>query len=226
VTTVEVRADERPVRVTTTFVNPSRDHRLRVHLPLPEPAAVSVAESAFGAVTRGLTIEGRPDERGLPTFPARRFVSAGGLTVVHDGVAEYELVDIDPAGGGSAEPRATALALTLLRATGMLSRLGMAYRPFPAGPLTPVDGLQLVGRPITALCAGADLIRGIVARHKRGAGLDRGHEKFGAIRAARTAPVVFPLCLPTLSAMRLSKGSETTVDLQTRPFIDLMPYGR
>jgi hypothetical protein len=32
----------------------------------------------------------------------------------------------------------------------MLSRLGMAYRPFPAGPLTPVDGLQLVGRTITS----------------------------------------------------------------------------
>ncbi len=42
------------------------------------------------------------------------------------------------------------VALTLLRSTGMLSRLGMAYRPFPAGPLTPVDGLQLVGRPIEA----------------------------------------------------------------------------
>jgi hypothetical protein len=25
----------------------------------------------------------------------------------------------------------------------------MAYRPFPAGPLTPVDGLQLAGRPIS-----------------------------------------------------------------------------
>jgi hypothetical protein len=31
----------------------------------------------------------------------------------------------------------------------MLSRLGMAYRPFPAGPLTPVDGLQMAGRRVT-----------------------------------------------------------------------------
>ncbi len=30
----------------------------------------------------------------------------------------------------------------------MLSRLGMAYRPFPAGPLTPVEGLQLEGHRI------------------------------------------------------------------------------
>jgi hypothetical protein len=147
VTTVDVRADERPVRVTTSFVNPSRDHRLRVHLPLPEPAAGSAAECAFATVERGLTIEGRPDELGLPTFPARRFVSAGGLTVVHDGVVEYELVDIE---GEGDDARARTLALTLLRSTGMLSRLGMAYRPFPAGPLTAVDGLQLAGRPLTA----------------------------------------------------------------------------
>jgi len=143
VTTVEVRADEGVVRVTTTFTNPSRDHRLRVHLPLPEPATASLAECAFAIVRRGLTAEGRPDEFGLPTFPARRFVSAGGLTVVHDGVVEYELVDVE-AGG------ARAMALTLLRSTGMLSRVGMAYRPFPAGPLTPVAGLQLVGRPLAA----------------------------------------------------------------------------
>ena len=37
------------------------------------------------------------------------------------------------------------MALTLLRATGMLSRLGMTTRPFPAGPLVPVEGPQLLG---------------------------------------------------------------------------------
>ncbi|MDA8359298.1 MAG: alpha-mannosidase [Actinomycetota bacterium] len=150
-TTLEVRADEKTVRVATSFVNPSRDHRLRVHLPLPRPASVSEAGCAFASVTRGLTIEGRPDERGLPTFPSHRFVQAGGLTVLHDGVVEYELVDINGSGDGSPdENRASTLALTVLRSTGMLSRLGMAYRPFPAGPLTPVEGLQLCGRRITA----------------------------------------------------------------------------
>ena len=59
----------------TTFVNPSGDHRLRVHLPLPEPARESQAESAFAVVTRGLTAEGRPDELGLPTAPSQRFVT-------------------------------------------------------------------------------------------------------------------------------------------------------
>jgi alpha-mannosidase len=141
-TDVEVRADETTVRVTTSFVNPSGDHRLRVHLPLPEPATESHAESAFTVVTRGLTAEGRVDEYGLPTAPAQRFVSAGRLTVVHEGVCEYELIDIE---GGAAR----TIALTVVRSTGMLSRLGMAYRPFPAGPMTPVEGLQMRGKRVS-----------------------------------------------------------------------------
>jgi mannosylglycerate hydrolase len=140
-TDVEVQADDATVRVTTAFVNPSGDHRLRVHLPLPEPAQHSQAESAFTVVTRGLTAEGRPDEFGLPTAPSNRFVSAGRLTVVHEGVCEYELIDTE-------DDAAHTMALTVLRSTGMLSRLGMAYRPFPAGPLTPVEGLQMRGKRV------------------------------------------------------------------------------
>jgi mannosylglycerate hydrolase len=145
-TDVELRADDPVVRVTTSFVNPSGDHRLRVHLPLPEPAKSSRAESAFTVVERGLTAEGRSDEFGLPTAPAHRFVSAGRLTVAHDGVCEYELIDVEGDGDDAA---ARTMALTVLRCTGMLSRLGMAYRPFPAGPLTAVEGLQMRGKRVT-----------------------------------------------------------------------------
>ena len=146
-TVLEVRADESTVRVSTSFDNPSRDHRLRVRLPLPEPATTSQAECAFTVVERGLVAEGRPEELGVPTFPSRRFVSSGGLTVVHDGLLEYELVDLED-GSDSDGPRATALALTLLRATGMLSRMGMTTRPMTAGPMTPLDGPQMIG-PLT-----------------------------------------------------------------------------
>jgi hypothetical protein len=145
-TVLELRADDPAVHLTTRFVNPSRDHRLRVHFPLPEPADHSEAECAFSVVSRGLTAEGRSDEYGLPTFPSRRFVTAGGLTVAHEGLLEYELVDLTTGDDGT--DRAHGLALTLLRATGMLSRLGMTYRPLPAGPLTPVEGLQLLGHPL------------------------------------------------------------------------------
>ena len=87
-------------------------------------------------VERGLTAEGRTEEFGLPTFPSRRFVPAGGLTVVHEGLLEYELVDI--AGRRRRlRPAAGTLALTLLRATGMLSRLGMSSGRCRPGPWTP-----------------------------------------------------------------------------------------
>jgi hypothetical protein len=138
-TEIELRAGERLVRVTTTLDNPCRDHRLRAWFPLPEPAETSRAECAFGVVERGLVAEGGPSEHGLPTYPSRRFVQAGGLTLVHEGLLEYELVDVH-------DGRARALALTLLRCTGMLSQGPMAYRPLPAGPLTPMEGPQMLGR--------------------------------------------------------------------------------
>jgi mannosylglycerate hydrolase len=146
-TLLELRADEAWCHVSTTFQNPCRDHRVRVHFPLPTPATSSLAECAFATVTRGLSAEGRPEELGLPTFPSRRFVQAGGLTVVHQGLHEYELVDRADQDG---QEVARGLALTLLRATGMLSRVGMTTRPLPAGPLTPVPGLQMVGQTIQA----------------------------------------------------------------------------
>jgi mannosylglycerate hydrolase len=138
-TVIELRAGERAARVEVTVDNRSRDHRLRAHFPLPEPAATSRAECAYGPVERGLVAEGGPTEAALATYPAQRFVQAGGLTVVHDGVHEYELVDID-------DGRAAALAVTLLRATGLLSQVPMATRPLPAGPFIPVEGAQLQRR--------------------------------------------------------------------------------
>ncbi|MEO6121874.1 MAG: alpha-mannosidase, partial [Acidimicrobiales bacterium] len=141
-TDVEVRAGERLVRVHTRFDNACRDHRLRTHFPLPRPATASRAECAFAVVERGLAAEGGPTEAAMATFPSRRFVQAGGLTVVHEGLLEYELVGIGPGG-------ATELALTLLRATGMLSRVEMTTRPLPAGPPDRLEGPQMLG-PVEA----------------------------------------------------------------------------
>jgi hypothetical protein len=65
-------------------------------------------------------------------------VRAGGLTVVHEGLLEYELLqDGDPAG--------QALALTLLRCVGVLSGTDLAFRPLPAGPPVGVRGAQMIG---------------------------------------------------------------------------------
>ena len=142
VTEIELRAGEDLVRVAVHLDNHTRDHRLRAWFPLPEATATSTAECAFGVVERGLDAEGGPSEPALPTFPSRRFVVAGGLCVAHEGLNEYELVDI---AGEGPDRRAAQLAVTLLRATDMLSQLPMPTRPLPAGPLVRAPGAQVQG---------------------------------------------------------------------------------
>ncbi len=133
VTDIQLHAAEDFVRVAIRFDNPSRDHRLRAWFPLPQRTDHTVAECAFATVRRGAA-SGGPHELALATYPARRFVAAGGLTLTHEGLLEHELVD----GGG-------ALALTLLRATGMLSRPAPSARPNPAGPEVRLEATQLLG---------------------------------------------------------------------------------
>jgi alpha-mannosidase len=120
------------------FDNRCRDHRLRAHFPLPARVERSSAECAFAVVDRGLTTEGGPHELPLPTFVSRRFVDCSdgevGLAILHDGLLEYEVVH-----DGS------ELALTLLRATGYLSRTELQMRPNPAGPIDVLEGPQLQG---------------------------------------------------------------------------------
>ncbi|MHB8467184.1 MAG: glycoside hydrolase family 38 N-terminal domain-containing protein, partial [Acidimicrobiales bacterium] len=132
VTVVELRAGEPFVRVNHRWDNNSRDHRVRATFALEAPVEVSHAECAFGVVTRSLTAEGGATEQPLATYPSRRFVRAGAVTVVHDGLLEYEVAD-------------DTLALTLVRSTGMLSRVDVPTRPLPAGPPIAVEGAQVQG---------------------------------------------------------------------------------
>jgi mannosylglycerate hydrolase len=132
-TTLELRAGEPFVRVLIAFTNPSRDHRVRWHIPLPSPTDHSSAEGQFAVVDRGLTEEAGHGEVPTPTFPALGFVHAAGVSVLLDHVTEYELVD------------GRELALTVLRSTGLISRNDNPFREDPAGPEVPVPDAQLVG---------------------------------------------------------------------------------
>jgi hypothetical protein len=133
-TSLSLVAGDPVVGVEGTVDNRCRDHRLRAHFPLPEAADGSDAGCAFAVVHRGLEAEAGPPESPPPTFPARRFVTAGGLAVIADGAFEYAVTD-----GGR------ELAVTLLRATGWLSRRRLALRPDPAGPALAVEGAQVQG---------------------------------------------------------------------------------
>ncbi len=132
-TRLELRAGEPFVRVRIEFENRSRDHRVRWHIPLPSPVETSAAEGQFTVVERGLSMEGGHGEVPLPTYPARGFVHAGGVTVLLDHITEYEVVD------------GRELALTVLRSFGLISRNANPFRQDPAGPELAVPHAQRIG---------------------------------------------------------------------------------
>jgi alpha-mannosidase len=131
-TRFEQRAGEPFVRVRIDFDNPCDDQRVRVHVPLREPAERSLAEGQFGIVDRGLAPEGGYGEVAIPTYPASAFVAAGGVVLLLDHVTEYEVLGDE-------------LALTALRSTGLISRNENRWREDPAGPSLPIPAAQLRG---------------------------------------------------------------------------------
>ena len=128
--------------------NTARDHRLRLLLRAPFEAGRFEVESAFEVAERPIAPDpesfgsARPAERPIGATPQRRFASiaAGGLclTVANRGSAEVEAL---PQSDGS-----TALAVTLLRAVGWLSRGDLHWRPVLAGPPLETPGAQVPGR--------------------------------------------------------------------------------
>jgi alpha-mannosidase len=129
---VELRAGEPFARLGFTIDNASRDHRVRLHVPLARATETSHAEGQFAVVERGRTAEGGCGEYPVPTFPAHGFVDAGGAGVLLTQACEYELLDGE-------------LAVTLLRSTGQISRNVHPYREEPAGPQIPTPLAQMVG---------------------------------------------------------------------------------
>ncbi len=131
-TRLEQRAHEGFLRVRIEFENPCDDQRVRVHVPLREPAETTLAEGQFAIVERGRHPEGGYGEVALATYPASSFVAAGGIVLLLEHVTEYELLDGE-------------LALTVLRSTGLISRNDNRYREDPAGPSLPIPAAQLRG---------------------------------------------------------------------------------
>ncbi len=128
------RKGERFVILEGRIDNERPDHRLRLHIELPERANGSIAVAPFELVRRPLASEGSDLEWASPTWPARGAALAGGVAVLHEGVFEYEVVD------------GRELAVTLLRSVGTISRRRIASRPWAAGPDIPTPEAQMIGR--------------------------------------------------------------------------------
>jgi hypothetical protein len=128
------RREEEPcLRLDGTIRNTRPDHRLRLHVALPQQVTSAMAGAPFELVERGLVSEGSDLEAPSPTWPARGVVLAGGVAVLAEGVFEYEVVD------------GQELAVTLLRCVGTISRAHLATRPSPAGPDIATPDAQMIG---------------------------------------------------------------------------------
>jgi len=120
--------------------NVARDHRLRVVFAIGAPGAVVWADAAFGPIQRD-SLDVPAHERAIEmppmTAPLHRYVSvfteSRGATLFSDGLAEYEAL----ADG--------ALAVTLVRAVGELSRNNLPERPGHAGWPEPTPLAQCLG---------------------------------------------------------------------------------
>ena len=135
-TRVRLAASSDRLELTTTVDNRARDHRLRVRFPTPQPATTVRAEGHFAVVHR----TARPVWNGAWVEPPHDTnhtlgaVAAGGLALYTTGLPEYEVTQDG------------ALALTLLRCVGWLSRGDLSTRRGHAGPELPVPGAQCEGR--------------------------------------------------------------------------------
>ncbi len=118
-----------------------RDHRLRAIFSLGIPDAEVWADAAFGPIRRrALTVSERERAMEAPVnaAPLHRYVSlygaTRGTTLISDGLAEYEVLH-----GG-------AVAVTLVRAVGELSRNDLPERPGHAGWPVSTPEAQCLGR--------------------------------------------------------------------------------
>jgi alpha-mannosidase len=133
-------ADSPFLRVAVSGVNTARDHRVRILLATGIADGLVVADAAFGPVERQpIRVPSEDALRETPpaTAPLHRYVSmygpAGGTTVFSDGLAEYEATEDG------------AIAVTLVRAIGELSRDCLPERPGHAGWPLPTPEAQSLG---------------------------------------------------------------------------------
>ncbi len=142
------------VTFTVTVDNTARDHRLRMLFPTGAVTVASArADTAFDVVTR-------PARRDVPTTvvneapvnsaPMLSVVYAGddgtGAMVIAKGLNEYEIVQVRSKKSEVSETGG-AIAVTLIRAVGDLSRNDLATRPSGhAGPPVATPGAQCSGR--------------------------------------------------------------------------------
>lgn len=130
-------------------MNVAADHRLRALFPLPFRSNTVVTENQFHVAARPVTPppwNGESAELPPSTFPQKSFSAVEhdglGVAIFNRGLPEGEVVDWR---------KGQALAVTLLRCVGWLSRNDLRTRRGGAGPMVATYDSQLSGRHAFAL---------------------------------------------------------------------------
>lgn len=138
--TFQLDAGARYVRLNVAGVNDAPHHRLRLRVHTGVDAPLAMADAAFLPVRRltsGSLPVGDAREAYSATMPLHRWVACfsprGSAALLSDGLAECQVDD-----DGS-------IALTLVRATGDLSRCNLPERPGHAGWPARTPEAQLIG---------------------------------------------------------------------------------
>jgi len=136
----------RRLDIRTEVWNRARDHRLRVHFPVPVQVEHAWVEGAFEVIRRPVEVPAATAEwveQPQPTGPNLGFVDVNdgqkGLMVANRGLPEYEVIR---------KRDGMEIALTLLRSVGWLSRDDLSTRRGHAGPALPTPGAQGLGKHV------------------------------------------------------------------------------
>jgi alpha-mannosidase len=136
---VRLHAGSDRVEFETTIDNHARDHRLRVLVPATAHEHVR-SEGHFLVLQRPDQVEAHPNwvEQPCSTHHHAGMVAAGDSVLLARGLPEYEMVAASDGDGW-------AIAQTLLRCVGWLSRDDLGSRPYNAGPTIPTPDAQCQG---------------------------------------------------------------------------------
>lgn len=134
-------ANSKFVKIDLNYENKSKNHKLQAVFNLEKPVCKTVSEDLYKTVKRTFDPDYDlndkiPAPRGIElkqnTMPINRFVWANGVGIVTDGLKEIEISQ-------------NTLAITILRATGIISNPKNPTRGTPAGPPIETPEMQMLG---------------------------------------------------------------------------------
>ena len=133
---------EKFVKIDLNYENKSKDHKLQATFDLEKPVCETISEDLYKTIKRNFDPnydlnDKIPAPRGIElkqnTMPINRFVWTNGVGIITDGLKEIEIFQ-------------NTLAVTLLRATGIISKPKNPARGTPAGPPLEENELQMIGK--------------------------------------------------------------------------------